>query len=71
MTKYDNEYKERLVNLGIEVKVIPNLTICCCIIDKSTVWYGDVNILGYAIAQDNIIKFEDNKLANELLGMLG
>jgi len=34
------------------------------------VWYGSVNILGYATEEDNIIKITDMKLANELLDVI-
>jgi len=33
-------------------------------------WYGSINILGYAAEEDNIIKIEDFKLANELLNVI-
>ena len=32
---------------GFFVKVVPNLSMCTVVIDKSIVWYGDVNVLGY------------------------
>ena len=37
---------------------------------KYIVWYGAINILGYATEEDNVIKVVDNKLANELLEVL-
>ncbi|WP_281644952.1 TOTE conflict system archaeo-eukaryotic primase domain-containing protein [Bacteroides zoogleoformans] len=61
---------EYLKNRGIYVKVIPNLSLCSCIIDRSIIWYGSVNILGFTAEEDNIIKITDVKLANELLDVI-
>ena len=44
--------------------------MCTTIIDKNIVWYGAINILGYATEEDNVIKVVDNKLSNELLEVL-
>ena len=44
--------------------------MCTTIIDKAIVWYGAINALGYATEDDNVKKVVDNKLANELLGVL-
>ena len=49
---------------------IPKLSLSSCIIDRSTVWYGSINILGYVTEEDNIIKITDGKLANELLDVI-
>lgn len=43
--------------------------MCTTIIDKSIVWYGAINALGYA-TEDNVIKVVDDKLANELMKTL-
>ena len=44
--------------------------MCTTIIDKDIVWYGAINILGYATEEDNVIKVVDDKLANELMKTL-
>lgn len=44
--------------------------VCTTIIDKSIVWYGAINALGYATEEDNVIKVVDDKLANELMKTL-
>lgn len=46
------------------------MSLCSCVIDKAITWYGSINILGYAAEEDNIIKIEDFKLANELLNVI-
>lgn len=57
-------------SLGLYVKIVPKLSLSSCIIDRSTVWYGSINILGYVTEEDNIIKITDGKLANELLDVI-
>ena len=52
------------------LKIVPKLSLSSCVIDKSTVWYGSVNILGYVTEEDNIIKITDVRLANELLDVI-
>lgn len=70
LTKIKDEQADRLTMQGLSVNVIPNLTLCCAIIDKSSVWYGSVNVLGYTSEEDNIIKVTDSTLAGELIGEL-
>lgn len=70
ITKKESEHSEFAMRKGLEVRIVPNMSLCCCIIDKATLWYGDVNFLGYSTDENNVIKVEDRKLANELLGIL-
>lgn len=59
-----------LQSSGLHVTTKPNLKLCTIIIDKSLVWYGSVNALGYNSDKDNIIKMKDKKLADEILGIV-
>lgn len=70
LTSEENSQTDYLKILGLYVKIVPKLSLSSCVIDKSTVWYGSVNILGYATEEDNIIKITDMKLANELLDVI-
>lgn len=70
LTSEESSQTNYLKSLGLYVKIVPKLSLSSCIIDKSTVWYGRVNILGYATEEDNIIKITDMKLANELLDVI-
>ena len=70
LTSVESEQTDYLKSLGLYVKIVSKLSLCSCVIDKSTVWYGSVNILGYATEEDNIIKITDSKLANELLDVI-
>ena len=40
------------------------------IIDKSTIWYGSVNILGFHSIEDNLIRFKNIEIASSLLESL-
>ena len=65
-----NEQTEYLQRKGLSVKIIPTLSLCTTIIDKTIVWYGAINALGYTSEEDNVIKVTDNYLADELTNAL-
>jgi len=69
-TKESNDDTLRLQHQGITVIVSSNLSICTAVIDKSTIWYGCVNILGYRSAEDNLIRFKNPEIATSLLETL-
>ena len=66
LTQTVNEQTEHLQRKGLSVKIIPTLSLCTTIIDKTIVWYGAINVLGYTSEEDNVIKVTDSSLANEL-----
>lgn len=68
-SKEDEQYND-LASSGLHVIAYSGLSICTVIIDKSLVWYGSVNVLGYPAEEDNIIKLKDAKLATELLKLI-
>ena len=70
LTSEESSQTNYLKSLGLYVKIAPKLSLSSCIIDRSTVWYGSINILGYVTEEDNIIKITDGKLANELLDVI-
>ena len=70
ITTVSNPETEYLLQRGLSVRILPEVKLCTTIIDKDIVWYGAINILGYATEEDNVIKVVDNKLANELLEVL-
>lgn len=70
LTSANNEQTEYLQARGLSVKTIPSLSLCTTIVDKSVVWYGAINSLGYASEEDNVIKVTDNNLASELIELL-
>ena len=60
----------RLQHQGITVVVNSGLTLHTAIIDKSTIWYGSVSILGYHSLEDNLIRFKNSEIATNLLGAI-
>lgn len=70
LTAQSNEQTEYLLSRGLPVKIKSDLSICTTIIDKSIVWYGAINVLGYISEEDNAIKVTDNNLANDLIEVL-
>ena len=70
LTQTANEQAEYLQRKGLSVKIIPTLSLCTTIIDKSVVWYGAINVLGYTSEEENVIKVTDNNLADELTNAL-
>lgn len=61
---------QELVAYGIEVQYDENLSVQCAIIDKSTVWYGNINFFGYNTEVNNVIRIIDSSIANELLDII-
>ena len=70
LTATDNEQTDYLTNQGLFVKIMPKLSLCTCIIDRTVIWYGSVNVLGYPAEEDSIVNIIDAKLANELLNVV-
>ena len=69
-TKEENEDTLRLQHQGISVIIISHLSLHAAIIDKSTIWYGSVNILGFHSVEDNLIRFKNPEIAISLLQTL-
>lgn len=64
-------YNERdLSNIGIDVINREDLTIQCAIIDRSIVWYGNVNFFGYNNEDNNVMRICDSAIASELLNVI-
>lgn len=59
-----------LVEFGIEVQCHEDLSIQCVVIDKSVVWYGNVNFFGYNTEENNVMRIVDSTIANELLDII-
>ena len=67
ITSSESECSANLRLKGLTIKIIPSLSLCVSIIDKSIVWYGSINLLGYISENDNMIRVEDSHLADELM----
>ena len=59
-----------LETAGIAVICRPNLTLHLAVIDKSLVWYGDINPLSYPARDADAIRFDNPDIAGELLDTL-
>ena len=66
-TKEENDDTVRLKQHGIDVISNEQLSLHSAIIDKSLIWYGSVNILGYHYGEDNLIRFKNPEIATSLL----
>ena len=70
VTKEENDDAAILRDYGIRISVRSDINFDCCIIDKSRIWYGSVNILGFHSTEDNVITFQDAETANNLIDVL-
>ena len=70
VTAINDEQYDFLQSSGLHATTNPNLKLCTIVIDKSLVWYGNVNALGFYSDKDNIIKFKDDRIAAEMLNVL-
>lgn len=59
-----------LKNTGMDVVCNKKQTLQCAIIDKSIVWYGNINFFGYNSETNNVIRIADHKIANEMIEIL-
>lgn len=62
--------ENELVEHDIEVMCNEKLSAQCAIIDKSTVWYGNINFFGYNTEENNAMRIIDSSIANDLLDII-
>ena len=70
LIKSNFEKEERLREIGVSIKINDALAIDVAIIDKSLIWYGSVNYLGYNTDENNAIRIYDSALAENVLEVL-
>ena len=70
LVKNDSGKEERLRETGAVIKINNALAIDVAIIDKSLIWYGSVNYLGYNTEENNAIRICDSALAENILEVL-
>ena len=68
--KSNSEKEERLKETGVSIRVDDSLAIDVAIIDKSLIWYGSVNYLGYNTDENNAIRIYNSALAENVLEVL-
>ena len=59
-----------LKDAGIDVICSKEQTLQCAIIDKSIVWYGNINFFGYNSETNNVMRIADHRIANEMIEIL-
>ncbi len=59
-----------LANAGIDVMCNKEQALQCAIIDKSIVWYGNINFFGYNSETNNVMRIADHRIANEMIEIL-
>ena len=69
-TKEETDDTLRLQKQGMYVIYRDHLSLHAAIIDKSTIWYGSLNILGFHSIEDNLIRFKNAEIASNLLESL-
>ena len=69
-TREKNEYTEHLEKYGIRIIIKVSLSFSATIIDRSRLWYGNVNPLGFYKQDDNIITFRHPEVATTLIDSL-
>ncbi len=70
MVKNNTEKEERLKETGIQIMVNDSLSMDVVVIDKSIIWYGSINYLGYNKDENNAIRISDSKVADQILEVL-
>ena len=68
--KSNSEKEERLKETGLSIRVNDSLAIDVAIIDKTLIWYGSINYLGYNTDENDAIRIYDSALAENVLEML-
>lgn len=69
-TREKNDDTFRMQQQGVAVIYRNSLSLHAAIIDKSTIWYGSVKILGFHSTEDNLIRFKNAEIASNLFDSL-
>ena len=70
ITKSNMEKEKQLKGTGAGIRVNDALAIDVAIIDKSLIWYGSINYLGYNTDENNAIRIYNSILAENIIEML-
>ena len=70
ITKSNMENEKQLKGTGASIRVNDALAIDVAIIDKSLIWYGSINYLGYNTDENNAIRIYNSILAENIIEML-
>jgi hypothetical protein len=59
-----------LKDIGSRIILIPNIIQKFAVIDQRVVWYGGINLLNFGRSDENIMRLNNESVANELIGTL-
>lgn len=62
--------KDKMLLSGVQVNVKEKLSLHASIIDKSVVWYGRVNYLGYNAEDNHTMRIMESSIAEEVIEIL-
>jgi superfamily II DNA or RNA helicase len=68
--RHSSDCVNRLLDIGVKVNIKEDLSIHAVVIDKSVIWYGSVNYLGYNTEDENAIRVKDESVAEELINII-
>ena len=68
--KEEGNNEIELKNAGMDVICSKEQIPQCAIIDKSIVWYGNINFFGYNSESNNVMRIVDHRIANEMIDIL-
>lgn len=68
--RHPSDSVNRLSSIGVKINIKEELSIHTVVIDKSIIWYGSVNYLGYNTRDDNAIRVEDETIAEEMINIV-
>lgn len=81
ITKPETDYKDRdkpgfkdmvqsIRNMGGAIVFKSDVYQKFAVIDQRITWYGNINILGFGLAEESIMRLDSINIANELIGMI-
>lgn len=59
-----------LKDIGSSIILVPNIIQKFAVIDQRVVWYGGINLLNFGRSDENIMRLNNESVANELIGTL-
>lgn len=68
--KESSERDEYFESSGVRIIQQEDITILAAVLDRSILWYGNVNFTGANNPDDNVMRIESPSIASEMLGYL-
>lgn len=68
--RHSSDNVSRLLGIGVKVNIKEGLSMHTVVIDKSIIWYGSINYLGYNTEEENAIRVKDETVAEEMINII-